>query len=174
VKGSAIGEALELHYAAVALLMGWLCMQQELMSWQPGSLLHSRCFIEHVESCSVMPVRTVCWPQAFGDNFGVSPLEAALLAVSLLFLGGALSWKDCLQYGAAWDTFFWFSGGCHTCWCRAACGLAHAAQQCVRECACYAGASLPDTAAMLWQLLKDDIGTHKGKQADWPAPPMQT
>jgi DASS family divalent anion:Na+ symporter len=49
-------------------------------------------------------------PQVFGDRLGVAPVVSALLAVCLLLLLGVLEWSDCLSYGAAWDTFLWFSG----------------------------------------------------------------
>ena len=47
--------------------------------------------------------------QVLGDAVGVSAVLAAMLGLSILLLTGVLSWKECLEYAAAWDTLFWFA-----------------------------------------------------------------
>ena len=47
--------------------------------------------------------------QVLGDAIGVSAVLAAMLGLSILLLTGVLSWKECLEYAAAWDTLFWFA-----------------------------------------------------------------
>jgi hypothetical protein len=50
--------------------------------------------------------------QVFGEEIGVHPVVAAMIAVALLAGTGVLSWReDCLGATAAWDTLFWFGGG---------------------------------------------------------------
>jgi len=47
--------------------------------------------------------------QVLGDAVGVSAVLAAMLGLSILLLTGVLTWKECLEYAAAWDTLFWFA-----------------------------------------------------------------
>ena len=44
-----------------------------------------------------------------GDALGVPAVLAAMLGLCVLLTTGVLTWKDCLQYTAAWDTLFWFA-----------------------------------------------------------------
>ena len=39
----------------------------------------------------------------------MSAVLAAMLGLSILLLTGVLTWKECLEYAAAWDTLFWFA-----------------------------------------------------------------
>lgn len=43
------------------------------------------------------------------QTFGINNATASLCGVSLLLLGGVLSWDDCLSERSGWDCFLWFS-----------------------------------------------------------------
>ena len=47
--------------------------------------------------------------QVFGDGLGVPAVVAGMIGLCILLLTGTLKWSDCLNYGPAWDTFFWFA-----------------------------------------------------------------
>lgn len=49
----------------------------------------------------------VLW--VLGDAVGVAPLTAALGGLSALLLMGTLTWAECLDTPAAWDTLVWFA-----------------------------------------------------------------
>jgi len=44
-----------------------------------------------------------------GEAIGCSAVLAAMLALVTLLCTGVLTWKDCLDYGPAWDTLTWFA-----------------------------------------------------------------
>lgn len=47
---------------------------------------------------------------AVGEQaFGINNATASLCGVSLLLLGGVLTWDDCLSERSGWDCFLWFS-----------------------------------------------------------------
>lgn len=45
----------------------------------------------------------------FGESFGISAVLTAMIGMCILLITGVLKWKDCLEYGPAWDTLFWFA-----------------------------------------------------------------
>jgi divalent anion:Na+ symporter, DASS family len=56
--------------------------------------------------CSTIGVLLALW--VFGGSFGVAPVTAAMIGLSILLLTGVLSWKVLLKEADAWETFFWF------------------------------------------------------------------
>ena len=54
-----------------------------------------------------MAVTVFLW--IFGDKFAVSSVMAAMIGLTLQLLLGVISWNDCLQEKAAWDTLTWFA-----------------------------------------------------------------
>lgn len=66
---------------------------------------------DEVIMLTTMLSAVVLW--VLGDKLGVSSVVTAMMGLSALLMTGCLTWKDCLDYPAAWDTLFWFAGrGC--------------------------------------------------------------
>ncbi len=55
----------------------------------------------------VIGLLLVLW--IFGKTLGVHSTTAALVGLSVLLLGGVLTWKDILNEKGAWDTIVWFA-----------------------------------------------------------------
>lgn len=51
-------------------------------------------------------VLLVLW--IFGKYFGVDPVVAAMVGLSLLLITGVLEWKSLVKIDTAWETFIWF------------------------------------------------------------------
>ena len=45
----------------------------------------------------------------FGSAVGIGSIGAALVGLTILLVSGVISWKECLQESAAWDTLTWFA-----------------------------------------------------------------
>ncbi|KAJ9525924.1 hypothetical protein QJQ45_009417 [Haematococcus lacustris] len=63
----------------------------------------------------------VLW--GLGEQLAFSSVVTAMMGLSTLLLAGVLSWRDCLEYTAAWDTLVWFSALVSMCSALAASGL---------------------------------------------------
>jgi DASS family divalent anion:Na+ symporter len=56
--------------------------------------------------CATVIILLALW--VFAAPFGVAPVTAAMIGLSILLLTGVLSWKLLLKEADAWETFFWF------------------------------------------------------------------
>lgn len=45
----------------------------------------------------------------FGGNFGINPVAAALVGLTILLVTGVTTWKACLSNNEAWNTLTWFA-----------------------------------------------------------------
>jgi len=55
--------------------------------------------------CLVFTV--LCW--IVGPSVGINAVAAAIMGLSILFVTGVITWKECLGNSVAWDTLIWFA-----------------------------------------------------------------
>eukprot|EP01026_Neomeris_dumetosa_P043776 TRINITY_DN36780_c1_g1_i2.p1 TRINITY_DN36780_c1_g1~~TRINITY_DN36780_c1_g1_i2.p1 ORF type:complete len:537 (-),score=49.51 TRINITY_DN36780_c1_g1_i2:244-1854(-) len=56
---------------------------------------------------ATMAAAVTLW--VLGDAIGISSVVTAMMGLCTLLATGVLTWKDCLQNSAAWDTLTWFA-----------------------------------------------------------------